>query len=384
FILQQLNEAAPLLNGKNMSWGRITWGATQALKLRVLLYNERWDEAIAVSDGLLGKYSLHSEGETPYFDLFSGAAERANEIILSKVRQPTSGAVATGSEVNRAFVLKGHTGGDPYVSIVPTGPLVDSYPMANGYLIHDAGSGYVASNPYASRDPRLAQTIIYPTGKIKKLDSSTGLIEEVLYDPEDPTTIALQQYSSAEPSPSGYVWNKYTDWSAYGLNNITDCGTDLIIFRYAEVLLSRAEALLESRGLSSKAEVCDLIDQLRNRVGAGLVPRDIYSSLDELRHLVRNERRIEMAGEGLRYWDLLRWKIAEKNVVQNTSGMEGELYGAYMRLDGEGKNGRTVSVGGVPRRYVETRFFTAPKNYLNPIPQAQIDLNPGLIQNEGW
>ena len=65
-------------------------------------------------------------------------------------------------------------------------------------------------------------------------------------------------------------------------------------------------------------------------------------------------------------------------------GLKGDLYGAYMRLDGVGKEDKTVLVDGVPRRYVETRFFDPSKHYINPIPQSEIDLNPLLKQNQGW
>ena len=99
---------------------------------------------------------------------------------------------------------------------------------------------------------------------------------------------------------------------------------------------------------------------------------------------MRNERRVEFANEGVRYFDLLRWKLAEKSPVEDGVGLKGDFYGAYMRLDGVGSTDRTVMVDGVPRRYVETRFFNPEKHYLQPIPQKEIDLNPNLTQNPNW
>ncbi|MDL2208213.1 RagB/SusD family nutrient uptake outer membrane protein [Parabacteroides sp. OttesenSCG-928-O15] len=384
FILTELDQAYSLLNGKDMDFGRITGGACLALKARVLLFDAQWQSAISATDGLLGKYSLHTQGETPYEDLFSGVAEKSAEIILSIPAEKSSGSIRTGHSVNQAFILKGISGGDPYRAIMPTGSLVDSYPMADGRLIHEAGSTYNPRDPYKERDPRFYQTIIYPTGQIKYLDAATSTIKKTLYDPENPETIALQQYNAPEPSPTGYMWNKYTDWSPYAMNNLTDCTNDIILFRYAEVLLIRAEALAESGGTANKNEICDLLDQLRVRCGGGLIHRDNYNTQEALINLVRNERRVELAGEGLRYWDLLRWKIAEKVTTEFGYGLKGELYGAYMRLDGVGQGDRTVEVDGVPRRFVENRFFEIPKNYLNPIPQSEIDLNPLLKQNPDW
>jgi hypothetical protein len=384
FILGELDEASRLLGGKEVDFGRVTWGACQALKARVLLYSGRWQEAAAVTDGLLEKYTLHTAGDTPYEDLFSGAAEDSPEIILSIPMERSSGSISTGHSVNQAFVLKGMSGGDPYRAIAPTGSLVDAYPMADGRLIRERGSTYNPADPYRDRDPRLAQSIIYPTGQIKYLNAETNTVEKTLYDPEDPSTIAAQQYSASEPSATGYMWNKYTDWSPYALNNLTDCTNDIILFRCAEILLIRAEALAEARGTGAKDEVCDLIDRLRTRCGGGAVHRENYNTQDDLIELVRNERRVELAGEGQRYWDLLRWRAAEKTASESFCGLKGELYGAFMRLDGAGRDSRTVMVDGVPRKYVETRFFESPRNYLNPVPQSEIDLNPNLTQNPGW
>ncbi|MDR1557703.1 MAG: RagB/SusD family nutrient uptake outer membrane protein [Tannerellaceae bacterium] len=384
FILEQVDEASSLLNGKTQDFGRVTWGACQSLKTRILLYNERWQDVIKVTDGLSGKYQLNTAGDTPYYDLFSGDAENSPEIILSKPMDRSSGSVYTGHVVNQAFILKGISGGDPYRAIYPTGSLIDAYPMADGRLIREKGSSYDPRNPYKDRDPRLEQTVIYPTGQIKYLDAASNTIKETLYDPEDASTIAVQQYNASEPSATGYMWNKYVDWSPYAMNNILDCTNDIIIFRYAEVLISRAEALAEANGADSKDEICNLVDQLRTRVGGGLVHRENYTSKEDLITLVRNERRIELAGEGLRYWDILRWKVAELETARYFYGLKGELYGAYMRLDGVGKDSRIITVDGVPRKYVETRYFTAPKNYLSPIPQSEIDLNPSLQQNPGW
>lgn len=384
FITSQLDIASGLLSGKKMDWGRVTWGACQAFKARVLLFQGDWAGALAVTDGLMGKYTLNTAGETPYEDLFSGMAENSDEIILSIPRDKTIGSIKTGHIGNRTFLLKGISGGDPFRAVMPTGSLVDSYPMADGRLIHERGSSYNPKDPYKDRDPRFYQSIVYPTGQIKYLNSATNTIETTLYDPENPSTIAVQQYNASEPSATGYMWNKYVDWSPYAMNDILDCTNDLIVLRYAEILLIRAEALAELNGTGSKGEICNLLDMLRERCGGGLVHRENYNSKEEIIDLVRNERRIELAGEGIRYFDLLRWRIAEKTATIYTYGLKGDLYGAYMRLDGVGKDDKTVLVDGVPRRYVETRFFDVTKHYINPIPQSEIDLNPNLKQNPNW
>ena len=146
-----------------------------------------------------------------------------------------------------------------------------------------------------------------------------------------------------------------------------------------------AEALLETKGIAASSEIFAIINQLRDRCGGGRVTEANYTSEDALRTLVRNERRVELANEGLRFFDIRRWKVAEKTVAVSGEGMNGEVYGAFMRLDGVGATDRTVMVDGVPRRYVETYNFDPSKHYLFPIPSKDIDLTNGaLSQNSGW
>lgn len=379
-----LDESSSVLQGIEQEKGRITWGACQLLKARIFLWQHNYEEALNVVEGLIGKYCLYKSGETPYIDLFSGAAEDAPEIILSIIRERTVGSVRTGHSANQTFFLKGMSGGDAFRAITPTGSLVDSYPMLDGRLIHENGSTYDPRNPYKDRDPRLLQSILCPTMQLKYLDSSTGEVKETLYDPEDGSTIPEQQYSAKEPSSTGYMWMKYVDWSPYAMTDITDCSNDLILMRYAEVLLIKAEALAELKGVAEKNAIIDIVDELRDRARCGRVHRENYNTQEELINLVRNERRIELANEGQRYFDLIRWRVAEKNTIRDGQGLEGDCYGAYMRLDGVGSSDRTVLVDGVPRRFVETRYFRPERDYLQPIPQYERDLNPNLTQNPNW
>ncbi|MCC8155332.1 MAG: RagB/SusD family nutrient uptake outer membrane protein [Tannerellaceae bacterium] len=268
-------------------------------------------------------------------------------------------------------------------ALTPTGNLIDSYPMADGRLIHENGSTYNPFDPYKDRDPRLSQSVIYPTSQIGT--STPNGVEWVYYDPEDAGTIPDQQYNAKEPSSTGYVWKKYVDWSEHAMVQITDCGVDIIILRYADVLLMHAEALLETKGVTAKNEIIEILNQLRDRCKGGRIHADNYNSEDELRFLVRNERRVELANEGLRYFDIIRWKIAEKSPAIDGYGLKGEVYGAFMRLDGIGRNDRTATIDGAPRRYVETRIFKPEKHYTFPIPQKDVDLtNESLKQNKNW
>lgn len=386
YILGELDKAATVLQSEDMEWGHITWGTCQALKARIHLYDSNFEKVLEIVSSLKGNYQLNTEGETPYDDLFNGNAKRSSEIIFSVGRTQKVGSLSIGHEGNGAMLLKGMSGGDPYCGIMPTGSVVDAYPMADGRLIKESGSTYKPASPYTDRDPRFYQSIIYPSGQSRYLDAETNSIKTRVYDPEDASssTPAAQLYNANEPSPTGYMWNKYIDWSLFGIKEIWDCTNDIIIFRYADILLMEAEALCELQGAGAKVQICNIIDQLRDRCKGGRVHRENYNTKQELTHLIRNERRIELANEGLRYFDLIRWKDAEKDMNTNGYGLPGNLYGAYMRLDGIGKDDRTVLVDGVPRRYVEVRYFDTTKHYLFPIPQAEIDLNENLKQNPNW
>lgn len=152
---------------------------------------------------------------------------------------------------------------------------------------------------------------------------------------------------------------------------IDRCNINLILIRYADVLLMFAEAENEVNGPTQAAY--DAINAVRGRArgnDATVLPDLKGLSQDQFREAVRKERRMELAGEGLRYFDILRWKTAE--VVMN-----GPVYGMdYIE----------TSTGTKKTIIVETRKFDKNKNYLWPIPESELRLNPNLAghQNPGY
>lgn len=387
FIIQELNVAAQTLsaNYPSSEFGRISKGACYALKARTELFRNNYPAVLEAVKELenLGKYALNTSGDTPYFDLFFGPNQRNSEIILSVLCAEQTGKLSAGHSTNAGVLPKGVAEEDPYVTFWPTGSLVDSYPMLDGRLIHEKGSTYDPKNPTKNRDPRLAASIICPGDKIGHLVNGE-VVWDLNYDPEDENGYETFKYSFQYPSQTGYIWRKGADWSTWGFRNVWNCSNDMPLIRWADVLLMKAEALAEINGMNSKNEICALIDQLRDRVKCGRVHQENYNSKEELVNLVRNERRIELANEGLRYYDLIRWKIAEQNPIETGSGLNGDCHGAYMRLDGAGKNDKILYIDGVARRFVEKRTFDPSKRYLLPIPQKEIDFNPKLKQNPNW
>lgn len=147
---------------------------------------------------------------------------------------------------------------------------------------------------------------------------------------------------------------------------------DWIILRYTEVLLNFAEAENEANGAT--ADVYQVLKDLRARAGIDAGADGMYGlknnmTTDEMRNVVRNERRIELAFEEHRFWDIRRWKIAQQVYGK-------ALHGMSITKDGPIFNYNQVEVF--------KPVFTAPKMYLYPIPYDEVVKNDNMRQNPGW
>ena len=165
--------------------------------------------------------------------------------------------------------------------------------------------------------------------------------------------------------------------SQYG--DVWSSNAQTIIFRYAEVLLTYVEAENELNGPS--AEIYDMLDQIRTRVGMPKVDQSKYGTKETLRELIRRERSIELAGEGLRRADILRWKDASgKMVAETVLNAPLESFTGTINYDEKDPYKRAV-ISGV--ELVENRSF-APHNRYLPIKQDAPDKNKLLKQNDGY
>ena len=153
-----------------------------------------------------------------------------------------------------------------------------------------------------------------------------------------------------------------------------------IVFRYAEVLLTYAEAENELNGPS--AIVYDLLNQVRNRVGMPDVDQTKYGTQATLRELIRRERTIEFAGEGLRRADILRWKDDSGKMVAETV-LNGELTRITGTVDNSVSDPTMRATITGTSEFIENRSFAEHNRYM-PIPQTARDANPNLEQNPGY
>lgn len=332
-IIIDFDDAISVLPTSYSVSGRATKGAALAYKAKTLLYNEKWDDAAEVAKEVidLDKYDYFSS----YVNLFTEANENNVEVIFD-IQYTTSQSQPWPAE---PFVL-----GTWQTSNI-TADMINDYYMTNGLPITHAAAGYDDQDPYTNRDPRLDATVVLPGIKYG-----------------DATFIP----ASYAEYPCGAKPRKYAE---YGVADVNISTLNTILMRYADVCLMRAEALIESG--STAQEIYDLIDEVRARVGMPSVESVEGTGLsqDELREILRHERRVEFCMEGTRYADMLRWK--DESLVHDVYGYD------KSKLSDPTDPAKWI----FSQIKIATRTFNSTKAWLWPVPQADIDINKNLLPN---
>ena len=375
FIVSECDECAENLPDSYLSmyeseYGRVTRGFAMAVKAKALLYaasplfNEsgdkaKWQKAAKAAKDImdLGLFRLDPNEKA------NCAGNTSPEVIFQILRSESQ------SFENYNFPVRFTKGERTYMSgTYPTQNLVDAFQTAGGYDITLTADGWQTddpafdvSKPYEGRDPRFARTILADGVSFK---GST--IE---------TYVGGADYSATRQdlgSPTGYYLRRYiledTDFTPEAAVKLKH---SWIVSRYAEVLLSYAEAVNEYLGgpdatdgtfsLSARAA----LNQVRANAG---MPDVTVSGQAAFRSAVQREWRVEFAFEDHRFWDVRRWKIA--------SDTQKEIDGVQITLGADKKN--------YSRVLVERRTW-ADRMYLYPIPQSELFCNPNLgPQNPGW
>lgn len=367
YIYDELDAAIPLLDDAPAASGNIAKGTALAIKMRSALYYNDYERAKEAAKAImnLGLYELDPSFE----NLFMVSGQNSKEIIAAV--QHDENLYADG------MVATMYNNGDGgWSSMVPSKNLIDAYEMSNGLTKEEAGSGYDPKHPFANRDPRLAMTVLYPGMDWVGIGGATVI--NTLDKELDGKTNPNHPSTANNSSKTGLTWAKYLNPMAqYG--DIWSTKAQPILFRYAEVLLTYAEVENELNGPS--AEIYGMLDQIRTRAGMPKVDQGKYGSKETLRELIRRERSIELAGEGLRRADILRWKDASGKMVAETvlnaplESFTGTIN--YAETDPE----KRAVINGV--ELVENREF-APRNRYLPIKQDYLDKNKKLEQNDGY
>lgn len=373
FILQELSDITEKgqLAERAAEDGRVTRGAALALMMRTCLHYKMYQEAIDAADEIINSrvYSLvndRSGGKVPYEEVFKEKNEGNSEIILAFKR-------CMNDYKNQTIIEFCNVNDGGWSAFVPIQDLVDAYEMSNGLTIEEAkASGqYDPVHPFKDRDPRFYSTILFPGAdwaNIQGVERIYNTLDIKINGEDNKDHIAHSNNSSK----TGYSLRKYMN----PLSQYTDAnntGLDLILFRYAEVLLAKAEALIE---LNQKLSVAtDLIDEVRTRAGMPATDRTKYNDQAKLRELLRRERRVEFAFEGLRRTDLMRWGLTLEK-------LNGPVYGCNLGTVHMDKSipqteRAELYIGDNYLNLIENR---SAKNVYMPIPQSEIDVNPEIKQ----
>ncbi|MCE5178270.1 MAG: RagB/SusD family nutrient uptake outer membrane protein [Porphyromonadaceae bacterium] len=421
-----LDKAAERLPTSHAGIQRATKGAALAFKARIALWNGDYETAATAAKACmdLNVYKLHNN----YRDLFT-ASWSDEWIFFFRGDVTLKKYYWAGSDVLNCITrLSGGWGG----VAAPSYELVCAYPCIDGKPI-DESPLYNPKDFFENRDPRMAMTIVpFATAHNKSVLDGTYNPEDYLwlgyeYSPDPTRTTVLRASDGARVSNTdskaraehaaynGFCFKKFIDES-FLENGRNGAPTTYPYLRYGDVLLMYAEAMIELDRCTQ--EVLDAtINKLRERAysGSGLTyPRVIVGSQSAMRTILRTERFIELAWEGHRYADLIRWRLAEKvynrpsyflrrawSGSTSWNGNEASVSNEYRQLIQNWKDGN-YPIGGIPEidengiadlsqmvnaGYIvvaSERKFDAGRDYLWPIPAADRLINKNLDQNPKW
>ncbi|PHS01776.1 MAG: RagB/SusD family nutrient uptake outer membrane protein [Leeuwenhoekiella sp.] len=306
--------------------GYATKGAALGLFARVQLYNKVYEGpegVIELTNQLLGlNYDLHPD----YGALFTPENELSQEVVFA-VRFLRGDDTANGENFSATFL------GTPKVDQRPMPNLVNDYYCTDGQPISTSPL-YSAANPRNNRDPRALATIYFRGDQylVEPARTFTG---------NSPTGFGMRKYIRRGPDAEGNA--------VFG-----DGSQGFYVIRFADVLLMRAEALTETGNIDGAVA---LVDRVRARVNMPSVAEaEGTVNQAQMRAIVRHERRVELALEGLRFMDLKRW---------------GDIEGGIQRASSD-------PVGPYAPQYLGRR------SEVFPIPQSEVDVNKNLVQNPAW
>lgn len=329
-VIADLQQAAGLLPAKQPAdrFGYATKGAAYGLLARTFLFNQQWDNAASAAQQVIGlnQYDL----SLPYATQFTEEGEHSKDVVFS-VRFLEAAGFATNETFSSTYTAQPKVDKQPMPNLVHDFYCTDGKPITESDLYHP-------DNPKENRDPRLLASVWF---------KNDVFIEDrgTVFTGNNVTGFGLKKYIRTKNSALG------TSTGGVG-------GQDFYVLRYADVLLMRAEALIEANQIGD--EVYSLINQVRQRPGVDMPTvqeaEGTGLSQPQLREIVRHERRVELAFEGLRFFDLIRW------------GTVGEAYGRMV----------ADNLNGYNPRYQNKRSETF------PVPLSELDANKALVQHDAW
>ncbi|MEX2568771.1 MAG: RagB/SusD family nutrient uptake outer membrane protein [Cyclobacteriaceae bacterium] len=378
FVLSELNDIKGYLPMDASEKGRVTQGTVLALISRVALWNERWEVAATAAKELMdsGTYQIDPD----YSGMFTFAGDNSPEVIM---RIQYLRGVQTHNMPRNFWsrMALGHSNKKPPQDLVDTYDAIDGLPIDESPL-------YDPQNPFENRDPRLDYTLVVPGSRLVNWIYETHSDSTMTWEFRGDEMVRVPNIEAqhAYASFTGYLYRKHVDVANYP----TDVGStdqNLTIFRLAEVMLNYAEAKVEMNQLDES--VYEALNAIRGRESVQMPPIEMGKTQEELRNIVRKERRHELGIEGFRYFDIRRWRIAEEVMPGpyigrvNRYGEGGWLTEAPM-IDPIGTPSYDHISNEDEMVVVETRAFDPNRDYLWPIPRIELETNTALTQNPGY
>lgn len=363
-------------------FGRVSQCAALALLSRIYLYNGRYEDAVSACERAMSStyYKLYSTGhpDVDYVNLFNytGRASRnpANkETLIAFVYNYDLGESSrTSHNLSRECWVP-----NDYARFTPTASMIECYLTKDG-KIWDPNSATSYEDVFKDRDPRMTQSILAPGTKWEGGESGDMLST-------DKTVFTYPKFDNSKDgcmSYTGYYMRKYVEPST--VKDVGHDDNDIVLIRYAEVLLNYAEAK-EQLGTLTQSDIDKTINLLRDRVGMVHLNLSEIPAGSDIRTEIRRERRVELFFEGHRYFDIIRWKQGEI-LGEDLLGVRKDYLDPARLKEGIIGNLKWKTVNGKEYLVLESgRTFDPEKNYLLPVPFTQMQLNPQLAPNNpGW
>nr|WP_121274292.1 RagB/SusD family nutrient uptake outer membrane protein [Pedobacter schmidteae] len=366
FVLNELQWAANTLPDVwPAAWeGRATKKTAYGLISRMALYAGKWQMAIDAANKVK---ELGGKLAADYAKVFqvNGGQNNSTEILFGLYY--LSGSVTHNYDrYNRPFGDKAVYTTDVYAEHVPTAELADLYEFKDGTTF--SWSTYLTNhtNPYTDREPRFHATVMYNGARWEGREIQTYV------GGSDGFTAFEQSASTGAHTCTGYYMRKYlqegnTDFVTKGSYQYD------AVLRYAEVLLNKAEAYAQLDYATYQSQALDALNEVRGRVALPKKTTVDAPTKEAFMALLRKERAVELAGEGFRYWDLRRWRLAESVINgKNAHGVK------ITKNTNNTFSYETVAVdGGSPRIFLE-------KYYYFSLPTAETANNNLCKNNPFW
>jgi hypothetical protein len=400
YILSECDAAAPdlIVRPAGYDYGRVGSGACKGLKSRVLLYaasplynggaevpagypkelvaypdydKNRWKAAMDAAQDviMLNVYALYTTsddgghpGANGYFFIFQ-ASDRASDGAQKEHLVEQQVPKSTYRESLFCPPSRGGNGGGyAYQELIDCYPMLDGTPYSYTEAQEQAGQ-----NPWENRDPRLFQSITYDQHILNSGFSSQSPVNIYLNENGTPSS----EDAVYTGTPTGYYICKMQHFYSAAGNFWVSPPQSRPQLRYAEILLNYAEAATEwNAPANPPTEVYEALKLIRDRAGIQAGSNGLYGlkenmTADEMRDVIRNERRIELAFEGHRFFDVRRWMIAPETDSKMMTGMEVRLKGGIK----------------VYTRFNVRQHIWRPAMYFWPIPYKEVSKSPDMKQN---